>query len=543
MAAPQERLASALETLRRLQAQGRQTIRSDDLKRAERELLVKNGFLQEVMKGWYIPARPDLNAGESTAWYASYWDFVREYLTERFDAQWALSPEQSLLLHAGEWKVPTQLLVRASGGRNQMTRFPHSTSLLDVNLAPPNKEDVAELRGIRVYTPEAALIAASPQFFKGQPTEARTALATQRDASALLARLLEGGHSVIAGRIAGAFRNIGREREADAILSTMRAAGYDVREKDPFDVRLTHMPYRREPSPYVHRIRLMWQAMRAEIPQRFPSPPGRPNDIEAYLRAVDDIYVTDAYHSLSIEGYTVSPELIERVRRGDWNPQENEADKKHRDAMAARGYWQAFIAVKDSVRKVLTGESPGAVAEHDHGTWYRELFAPSVAAGLVKAANLAGYRNSPVYIRRLLATCSLTLTRCRRHAHLLELLTESHPAARVVLATDLRLHTPLPRRERPHRPILDERNDGGGRLSLDGDPCPGPRSLHGRPGIREHQSRHRTLHKHLRAEHVGRRAPRRLRDIHGATIRFPRTPAAMERTPDYDWRRNCSGFS
>ena len=80
MAAPQERLASALETLRQLQAHGRQTIRSDDLKRTERELLVKNGFLQEVMKGWYIPARPDLKAGESTAWYASYWDFVSEYL-------------------------------------------------------------------------------------------------------------------------------------------------------------------------------------------------------------------------------------------------------------------------------------------------------------------------------------------------------------------------------------------------------------------------------------------------------------------------------
>jgi hypothetical protein len=35
-----------------------------------------------------------------------------------------------------------------------------------------------------------------------------------------------------------------------------------------------------------------------------------------YLKAVDDIYVNDAYHSLSIEGYRVSPELIERVRTG-----------------------------------------------------------------------------------------------------------------------------------------------------------------------------------------------------------------------------------
>ncbi|MGH9392679.1 MAG: Fic family protein [Terriglobales bacterium] len=427
-------MASALEALHRLQAEGRQTIRSENLKRAERELLVKNGFLQEVMKGWYIPARPDLADGESTAWYASYWDFVREYLTERFGAYWALSPEQSLLLHAGEWMVPIQLLVRARGGRNQMTGFLHGTSVLDVNLEPPTGEEVIEVRGLRLYTPEAGLIAVSPQFFINQPIAARTVLASQRDASAILARLLEGGHSVIAGRIAGAFRNIGRDRAADSILSAMRAAGYDVREKDPFDVRLAHTAYRREPSPYVHRIRLMWQAMRGEIPNRFPPAPGRPNDVEAYLQAVDDLYVTDAYHSLSIEGYTVSPELIERVRRGDWNPQENEADKKHRDAMAARGYWQAFNAVKSSVRRVLGGEAPGLVADQDHGVWYRELFAPSVAAGLVKAANLAGYRNSPVYIRRSRhVPLNPEAVRDAMPAFFELLMEEPDPAVRVVL--------------------------------------------------------------------------------------------------------------
>jgi len=32
-------------------------------------------------------------------------------------------------------------------------------------------------------------------------------------------------------------------------------------------------------------------------------------------------------------------------------------------------------------------------------TWYRELFAPSVNAGLIATTDLAGYRNIPVYIR------------------------------------------------------------------------------------------------------------------------------------------------
>ena len=34
-----------------------------------------------------------------------------------------------------------------------------------------------------------------------------------------------------------------------------------------------------------------------------------------------------------------------------------------------------------------------------HRTWYRELFAPSVEAGIVRASDLAGYRNQSVFIR------------------------------------------------------------------------------------------------------------------------------------------------
>jgi hypothetical protein len=399
MPTPQERLAAALDTLRTIQDAGRQAIRSADLGRPTREILQRNGFLQEVMKGWYIAARPGLGDGESTAWFASFWGFCRDYLNERFGEDWALTPEQSLILHAGNWSVPGQLLVRAKGARNHPTSFIHGTSLFEGAHALPPPNDAVELEGLRLFRVEPALIAAGPAFFELHPTEARTVLAMQADASALLGRLLEGGHTVVAGRLAGAFRNIGRDREAEAILAAMRAAGHVVREVDPFEDGLERMAYVRNSSPYVQRIRLMWARMRDAIPGRFPAPPQRRNDIDAYLRRVDDIYVTDAYHSLSIEGYQVSPALIERVRSGTWNPDSDEADREHRNALAARGYWQAFQAAKKSLRDILNGAPPGAVAERDHGGWYRELFAPSVAAGLIKPENLAGYRNGPVYIR------------------------------------------------------------------------------------------------------------------------------------------------
>jgi type IV secretory pathway VirB10-like protein len=95
-------------------------------------------------------------------------------------------------------------------------------------------------------------------------------------------------------------------------------------------------PHGRETSPYVNRIRLLWQAMRQPVIDRFPDAPGLPQDVKAYLKRVNDVYVTDAYHSLSIEGYQVTPELIERVRTGSWNPERNDSDREQRNAMAAR---------------------------------------------------------------------------------------------------------------------------------------------------------------------------------------------------------------
>lgn len=53
---------------------------------------------------------------------------------------------------------------------------------------------------------------------------------------------------------------------------------------------------------------------------------------------------------------------------------------------------------------MLGGENAGQAADRDHATWYRELFGPSVTAGILRAADLAGYRNAPVYIRRSMHT-------------------------------------------------------------------------------------------------------------------------------------------
>jgi len=434
MKTPSDKLTQSLAELKKLQDSGIIAIRTGELSRTHRERLLKNGFIQEVMKGWYIPSRPDKPTGESTAWYASFWGFCSDYLTTRFGDDWCLSPEQSISLHIGDRTVPTQLLVRSPKGGNKPTGLLHNTSILDLRLDILAQEDISTIDGMKVMNISSALVACSPNQFSARPIEMRAALSMISDASDLLRKLLEGNHSKVAGRLAGAFRNIGRNKVADTIIDTMRSAGYTINEVDPFENKSTFTFNNNETSPYVNRLRMMWESFREPIANNFPASPKEIIDIDNYMKQIDDIYVTDAYHSLSIEGYRVSKELIERVRLGNWNPDNIEKDKEHRNALAARGYWQAFQAVKESIQKILGGNNAGIVADEDHGKWYRELFGASVAAGIIQPADLAGYRNRPVYIRKSMYTPpNYRAVRDLMPAFFELLQNEKNPAVRIAL--------------------------------------------------------------------------------------------------------------
>jgi hypothetical protein len=401
---PAQALADSLALLKSRQDAGHVALVARDLPRAHRERLLRNGLIREVMKGWYVSARPDEQSGDSTSWYAAFWPFCAAYLEHRFGAAWCVSPEQSISLHVGNRNAPRQLLVRSPKGGNKPTALLHGTSLFDLRLALPPTQDREWVEGVRVYGLAAALIACPPSHYASRPDELRAALAMVREPSELLQRLLKGGHTVVAGRLAGAFRNIGRTRIADEILAAMIAAGYRCAASDPFEEGAPVIFGARETSPYVNRLRLDWARMREDVLRHFPSPPGMAKTGAAYLKQVDGIYANDAYNSLSIEGYRVGPELIERVRSGRWNPEAHRDDEAHRNALAARGYWQAFQAVRRSLARVLAGDNAGTVADGDHAGWYRELFGSSVAAGLLAPADLAGYRSGPVYIRRSMHT-------------------------------------------------------------------------------------------------------------------------------------------
>ncbi|MBU0676885.1 MAG: Fic family protein [Verrucomicrobia bacterium] len=396
-----ELIAESLERATKFAHSG--IVRSGDLSRTDRERLLKNGYLHAIIKGWNLLTTPDAEDGESTAWFASYWSFVAYYLEDRFGRKYCLGANSSMELHLEATTVPKQIAVITARGGQSIIELPHGTSLVtyqDPENIPGDDEIAVTVHGLRIMSLPMALARLQPQFFASRSGAADIALRMVTAPSDLSLVLVRGGHVAAADRIIGACEHIGLNSFARTIADDMEASGFSVNPVNPFTPEyVSGIEERRIISPFPARLRVMWSNMREKVIEIIPPAPEIPPTPADYLAVTEEQYENDAYNSLSIEGYHVTPELIARMRSGEWNPDANPEDRSQTAAMAAKGYNRAFKLVEESIREVLAGASPGlTVAEHLHN-WYRALFSASVDAGLLRDVDLIGYRKIPVYIK------------------------------------------------------------------------------------------------------------------------------------------------
>ena len=117
MAQLTQALANALQKARAAaDANQAEIVRAGDLTRRERETLLRASFLKEIMRGWYMLVRPDTADGDSAAWYANIWDFLRLYLRDRFGEDYCLSAEASIDLLTAKTIIPRQVIIATREG-------------------------------------------------------------------------------------------------------------------------------------------------------------------------------------------------------------------------------------------------------------------------------------------------------------------------------------------------------------------------------------------------------------------------------------------
>ncbi|WP_309547441.1 Fic family protein [Rhizobium rhizogenes] len=378
----------------------RSVVKSEELSRVHRERLQDNGFLEEIMRGWLaVNSRPSANNRIDAAWSTVYWEFVARYLDDRFADEWRLSAEASVALWSENHSIPAQVIVRSPKANNQLVNLPCNTSLY---LLRSKENEPAETRErLRLMPMEEAICNLSPETWKTSATDVIAVIGSIRGTNTILQYLLDGGRSHVGGRIAGALRHLGRARDADTIMKTLESAGYTPHEDNPFDptVDLITLDARRVQAPAATRIKNLWAKMGKDALDHIGFDQVRINDREGYIADIDERYVADALNSLSIEGYEVSEELIQRVQDGKWEPEADARDHETKNALAAKGYRLAFEEVREDIRKILDGAPTGELLEARHQDWFRAMFSPSVTAGIIKAHQLAGYRSHNVYLR------------------------------------------------------------------------------------------------------------------------------------------------
>ena len=389
---PNEILAKALNKAKEVEIGG--IVKGTDLDRSTRQILSREGWLTEVIRNWYMLVQPIAEAdikGTSSAWYANFWTFLSCYLKDRFGDGYCLSAESSVDRYSGETLIPTQVIVLTQKKSNQNLPLPFETSIFMHDRGFP--EEVGRSGNLNSMKIEEAIVRLGATYFQRKPANAEIAIHSVLSADVSKA-LLNMNSPAASGRLIGIYRHLGKIEDADRIEQDSKAAGIQPKISNPFESEPILFGQSRLASPYVGRIKAMWSSLRDQIIAMFPPP----SKIEQSKAVIEKIYEQDAYHSLSIEGYQVTVDLIQKIAEGSWDPNIEPSDQEQLDAMAAKGYYEAFKCVVNSIQR-SHNENVGSVFSSDLANWYRELFSPLVKAGLAKPGDLAGYRSGQVFIR------------------------------------------------------------------------------------------------------------------------------------------------
>ncbi|GGD34295.1 hypothetical protein GCM10012288_05350 [Malaciobacter pacificus] len=398
-------LSSGLKRIKKLQNKS-QVFETKEFEPLEVTELKKAGFLKEIINGWVYLSSPAEMEFETTSWYINYWEFINKYLKKRFKSAYCLNPEASLLLHNNDRYIPKQISIITKTGAVSNIKLPFGTSLLtypDANNFP-KKEYITSLRGINVMSVEYALCKAGPTYYRDKQKEVEILMTSKWDFQKTIEILTDSKSKMTtaASRIHGALLFFDRNEEAGILKSLYDATfGGSLSSTNPFNKDAVRFLSSNKPRSVTSlKLEAMWNNYRdvvEKIGQSIPKTTFTAQKIESMLEIVKE---QDMYHSLSIEGYKITDDLIEKVMKGNWNPELDDSDKKTKDALAAKGYFEAFNEIKNDLKEEVTTEKYGnKFVEKLHSKWFIKLFTPSVQSGLLKASDLVGYRRHQVFIR------------------------------------------------------------------------------------------------------------------------------------------------
>ncbi|MCK6392057.1 MAG: Fic family protein, partial [Azonexus sp.] len=333
------------------------------------------------------------------------WEYLARYLGERFGTGYCLTAEHSLLRHAQYTVIPKTVNVMLESNQSQVQdlAFGHTVAMFPGKSTFPTAAQTVDIHGLRCMNIPLCLVNLPPRHFTAYGREVQIVMSQLQDPGALAALVNINRAGLV--RILSAYRQVNRGDFADAVLQQLAGFGIHLKtDETPFDATPVYALGQPGRSPLYARVRALWEHHREAVIACRPANGILDLSPANYLARVQAIRTEDAYHSLSIECYRVTPELIRKVAEEGWDPINDTADQKQVAAMAAKGYLDAFELVREAAAQAYEHrtDNPGLSAQlfaAQHQAWYQKLFGPSVDAGILDVADLVGYRRHMVFLR------------------------------------------------------------------------------------------------------------------------------------------------
>ncbi len=354
------------------------------------------GCIHPIMRDWSYLAY-DLYDSKEAIWQETIPLFLTRYLEKRFTGQYCLGGEATLDYLSGS-QAYWQGIQAYNPVSNQVLKLPFGVTLSLIQdrtreyLNPAVSMVVDDLRLMRV---EEALSHVSTEYIGKHPVAIASAL-NRAEPPVLKRKLVASSRR---GALAHALKRAAEQFFADSHwvdFFAEIAAGTATRPKAwsygsgghilPFDGKGF------QASGYA----ALYDYLAGPIRKTGPDIQLLPNR-EAVLQSMDHGYKEDAYHSLTIEGYRVTREMIDRVARNEWNPLVHSSDQARLQGAAIKGYSRAFQQVRSVVNEMLNqAVHPARIVSQNLLRWQELLFHDYREAGLQEPS--IGYRESFVYI-------------------------------------------------------------------------------------------------------------------------------------------------
>lgn len=336
----------------------------------------------------FLKSSDELSSG---AFQNNLWVIVMQFLNLAFDSSWYFTGHYAYQFAVDNFSYrEAQITIASKAKSNSIIELPAGVKIIASYDKDFETRDLIKKNFLNIkyqeLKPELLVIKSTENEYRNYQAEIISILKSDtRDEDYIVQYFQNNSQPVLLARLIAALREIedfSLKIELEKLLKLNKSK---VSIKNPFGPVLLNES--RERPAYLNRFELSINKAIQTLSQI-----SKPRRLSKKLstKDLDQLMVDETYHSLTIEGYTVTRALIKHLQEG--NDSSEIFPEDLRNKLAAKGFMNALAYIKELNKGKYT------VNEQISYKLFQELWKPSLSAGTIKA-ELDTYRKHMVAIK------------------------------------------------------------------------------------------------------------------------------------------------